>query len=363
MNKSKILLGLSVVCLLVSVSCEKNQPDRSPVSTNSINDKPSDTKKLTQRLIINVPNMMMVNSSVSATVTSSEGQVAGAISCSIQNGTGSAMVSSDKTITATKIGTVTLTVSSAGDARYYAATASKVITIVARRDGRSSQPITGELVQPLITGVKKQKQTLEVIAVPKWVKVDQTEGIEVRSSHPSAKITYSIIGGAEFATINENTGKISGRKGPGKVTVKAMAAGDDQHEEAFVTQDVTIVMDLSKATTGFDVINNGFLGQWFNGDDPNIRLNGSPLVGVGGYVVIVEKTGSTDNIVHSFFTTSDLSNLTAVGDVAKIKLLTTYKMAVFAIKSGETISFTNMRINEFINAHADKVIAVFYRYR
>lgn len=123
--KTKILLGLSALCLLVSVACKKKE---TPVD------------KKAQTLTIRTLATLEMKTTVAAEAISDAGTAGGTISYSIVPiagvGAGSATISTDKQsgsiINPVQEGTVILTASTAGNAQFESSSASITITIGAK---------------------------------------------------------------------------------------------------------------------------------------------------------------------------------------------------------------------------------------
>ena len=123
--KTKILLGLSALCLLVSVACKKKE---TPVD------------KKAQTLTIRTLATLEMKTTVAAEAISDANTAGGTISYSIAPtagvGAGSATISTDKQsgsiINPVQEGTVILTASTAGNAQFESSSASITITIGAK---------------------------------------------------------------------------------------------------------------------------------------------------------------------------------------------------------------------------------------
>ncbi|MFN8407225.1 MAG: hypothetical protein U0X71_07070, partial [Sphingobacteriaceae bacterium] len=171
-----------------------------------------------QTLTISSTNTLAVGqtlqASVTSTATSSSG---GTLSYSIVGGSGSATVSGTGLITGIESGTVTLMVTSSGDTNYLSTNISQVLTIMA-----GPQTLTISSTNTLAVG-----QTL------------QASVTSTATSSSGGTLSYSIVGGSGSATVNPNTGLITGIQ-VGTVTLTVNSTGDTNYASASVSQLVTV---------------------------------------------------------------------------------------------------------------------------
>lgn len=141
----------------------------------------------------------------------------GAIGFAITAGSGSATVDTNGIITGISVGTVTLTVTSAGDADYYSATTSQLITV-----GKGSQTLT--------------------VTSPNTIALDGAMTATVTTTATGGRggttFSYSIINGTGIATVDPSGHITAIQKGTFTLTVTS--AGDTDYNGATVSQLITI---------------------------------------------------------------------------------------------------------------------------
>ena len=161
-----------------------------------------------------VGGTLQVATSTTATVSSG-----GSLSFIITAGSGSASVDpSTGLITASGAGTVTLTANSAGDSNYNVASTSTVITITSGSQSLTLSSSSGSFSTSVGTSIT-------VIASS--------------SVAGGGAITYSVVGGSGSATVDQNTGLVTGIS-VGAVTLVASAATNVDYVGAATTTVLTI---------------------------------------------------------------------------------------------------------------------------
>ena len=153
---------------------------------------------------------------ISGTITAINGGV-GAIGFAITAGSGSATVDTNGIITGISVGTVTLTVTSAGDADYYSATTSQLITV-----GKGSQTLT----------VTSPNTIALYGAMTATVTTTATGG------RGGTTFSYSIINGTGIATVDPSGHITAIQKGTFTLTVTS--AGDTDYNGATTSQLITV---------------------------------------------------------------------------------------------------------------------------
>jgi hypothetical protein len=172
-----------------------------------------------QTLTITSANAMHVDGTLTATVvTTATGGRGGMITFSIAEVSGSAIVNPNTgLITAISAGTLSLTVSAAGDSDYYAASATQLITI-----GKSTPTltITSANVMPVFGSLTATVSTTATY--------DRGGAIE-----------FAIIGGSGSATVDATTGLITTLQ-MGTVILIATSLGDADYNMSSTSQLITI---------------------------------------------------------------------------------------------------------------------------
>ena len=174
--------------------------------------------KMTPTISITSADNMPINSTLTATITTNLPLGAGGYPVySIEAGTGLATVDSNTgVITSIAVGTVSLTVTIPGDANYYGASASQLITI--------------NMITPTLTIISDDE-----------VAVDSAITLTVSSTvMGGGDITYSLEGGSGSATLDANTGMLIGVH-VGTVTVTATSAGDTSYSPSSASKVITVV--------------------------------------------------------------------------------------------------------------------------
>ena len=175
--------------------------------------------QVSQTLTITSANMMHVDGTLTATVTTTAtGGRGGSITFAITAGSGSATVDMNTgLITAISSGTVNLIASAAGDSSYFASSTTQLITI-----GQNSQTLT--------------------ITSANAMHVDGTLTATVVTTATGGRggmITFSIAEVSGSAIVNPNTGLITAISA-GTLSLTVSAAGDSDYYAASATQLITI---------------------------------------------------------------------------------------------------------------------------
>ena len=205
----------------------------------------------------------LLNVSVNTTATGGRG---GAFSYIIQNGTGSAIVSPEGVITGISVGTVTLTVSAAGDNDYSPASIDQTITVM------------------------KATPTLTVTSSPA-ILVNTTLSTTVNSSATFGRggsLSYSIINGSGMATVDAN-GVISATQ-IGSITLMVSSSGDADYYPATITQDIMVV---SVALSNLSAVSEGHSLSVLLSLVPSTALLNTPIT-----IAINANSSSTANPAH-----------------------------------------------------------------
>ncbi len=208
-------IGAGTVTLTAGSEDDSNYYGTSTSQVLTIN-KTTPTLAITSSSTINVDDSLTVMLSTTADVSSG-----GTLSYSVVAGSGSATVNSNGLLTATGAGTVTLTVSSAGDTNYNGTNTSQLITI-----SKTSQTLT-------ITSANE-------LNVDATLMVDTATTADVSSG---GTLSYSIVAGSGSATVDSNTGLLTGVS-IGTVTVTVTSSGDTNYYGANISQLIT----MNKAT-------------------------------------------------------------------------------------------------------------------
>ena len=204
-------IGAGTVTLTAGSEDDSNYYGTSTSQVLTIN-KTTPTLAITSSSIINVDDSLTVMLSTTADVSSG-----GTLSYSVVAGSGSATVNSNGLLTATGAGTVTLTVSSAGDTNYNGTNTSQLITI------------------------SKTSQTLTITSANE-LNVDATLMVETATTadvSSGGTLSYSIVAGSGSATVDSNTGLLTGVS-IGTVTVTVTSSGDTNYYGANISQLITI---------------------------------------------------------------------------------------------------------------------------
>ena len=204
-------IGAGTVTLTAGSEDDSNYYGTSTSQVLTIN-KTTPTLAITSSSTINVDDSLTVMLSTTADVSSG-----GTLSYSVVAGSGSATVNSNGLLTATGAGTVTLTVSSAGDTNYNGTNTSQLITI-----SKTSQTLT-------ITSANE-------LNVDATLMVDTATTADVSSG---GTLSYSIVAGSGSATVDSNTGLLTGVS-IGTVTVTVTSSGDTNYYGANISQLITI---------------------------------------------------------------------------------------------------------------------------
>lgn len=141
--------------------------------------------------------------------------------------------------------------------------------------------------------VNKAAATLNWTSAPTEADVnDKVVTYIATSNHAESEITYSITGGADYATIDANTGVLTITKA-GTITVQALQAASTNYKEATLTQTTTLTGVKENEFTGNGDWNNP--ENWTNGvptdegGHPNVVISGdmtiSDAVSVGNLTI------------------------------------------------------------------------------
>ena len=147
----------------------------------------------------------------SITLTATKGGSSGAISYSVANGTGSAIIIGD-VLSLTGTGTVTVTAIVAPDNNY--------------NQGTTTQQVTIEKTVPIIS-----------FSIPSNGIVGTNLTLSINKGGSAGAVTYSIVGGTATATITANT---LAPTGPGTILIKASVAEDANFIGNEIIQALTI---------------------------------------------------------------------------------------------------------------------------
>jgi hypothetical protein len=208
----------------------------------------------------------------------------GAVTFSITAGSGSATVDTNTgLITTISAGSVTLTAMSAGDADYNPATANQLITI---QKATPTLTITSSNTLPVDDILTATVTTTATVS-------------------SGGAITFSITAGSGSATVNTNTGLITGIS-IGTVTLTASSAGDVNYYSATTSQLITI----GQATPTLTITSANSISV---GDSMTATVNTTATGGRGGAITfsITNGTGSASvNSTTGFITANSIGTVT-----------------------------------------------------
>ncbi len=173
---------------------------------------------ITPSLSIISSNMMNVDGALVIAVTTTASHDIGTLNYSMENGVGAAIVNQNGLINAFSAGTVTLTVTSAGNADYNPTSATQLITI-----GQNTPTLTVTSADSLSLG---DSLTVAVVTTATFGR--------------GGSMNFAITGGSGSATVDPNTGLLIGI-GAGTVTLVANSTGDNDYNAAIITQELTIL--------------------------------------------------------------------------------------------------------------------------
>ena len=167
-------------------------------------------------LTITSSNEMVVDDFLTVTVntTATNG---GTLTYHLTNGTGLAFVNPAGVITAIEAGTITITVNSAANSQYNAATVSQLITI---NKATPTLTITSPNTIPLFGSLTAAVST-------------------TATYRRGGAISFAVIGGSGSATVNATTGFITALQA-GTITLTATSLGDVDYNMASTSQLITI---------------------------------------------------------------------------------------------------------------------------
>ena len=271
-------VGAGTAILLVSSAGDASYNPASATQLLTVN-------MITPTLTITSSNQLNVDGSLSATVvTTATGGLGGAFSYSILGGSGSATVdSSSGLISGIGSGTVTLQVSSAGDASYNPASTSQVLTI--------------NMITPTLT-----------ISSGNMVNVGGSLSATVVTTATDGRggaITFVIFGGSGSATVDSNTGLINGISA-GTVTLTASSSGDTSYYPSSASQLIVI----SKNTPTLTISLSGTLQ--IGGASVTAIAHTTAMGGMGGLITYSITGGSGSATINS---TTGLINTISTGTI------------------------------------------------
>ncbi len=271
-------VGAGTAILLVSSAGDASYNPASATQLLTVN-------VITPTLTITSSNQLNVDGSLSATVvTTATGGLGGEFSYSILGGSGSATVdSSSGLISGIGSGTVTLQVSSAGDASYNPASTSQVLTI--------------NMITPTLT-----------ISSGNMVNVGGSLSATVVTTATDGRggaITFVIFGGSGSATVDSNTGLINGISA-GTVTLTASSSGDTSYYPSSASQLIVI----SKNTPTLTISLFGTLQ--IGGASVTAIAHTTAMGGMGGLITYSITGGSGSATINS---TTGLINTISAGTI------------------------------------------------
>jgi len=189
-------------------------------------------QKMNQSLTVTSASTLLVDGSLSVTVSRSvSNTLGGSLAYSVVAGSGSATVNSSGNLTGVSVGTVTLTVTAAGDSDYASASTTQLVTINKATPTLTITSTNSLNVDGALTATTTTSATLGRGGV----------------------ITYSMVAGSGSATVNSSTGLITGIS-VGTVTLTANSAGDADYNPAstsqlFIIDQVTPTLTITSANT------------------------------------------------------------------------------------------------------------------
>lgn len=244
--------------------------------------------------------------------TASGGSGTGSISYEILNGNDYASIDTDGTLHFTKAGTVTVKATKASDDKYNEISAEYTIEIK-----KASQ----------------NKLSFENEAPSDVTITDGTFSNAVSGGTGDGQITYEIVSGLDYASVDDVTSPVITLKKAGTITVKATKAADDRYEEESATYTITIKKAQQAALT-FAAINPEitYAPDWTY----TISVAGGSGTGALSYYILDNGNNVTEN---------DIASIDTVTGVVSKKGYKTGVVKIVAVKAAddsyEATSVTN----------------------
>ncbi len=295
--------------------------------------------KIVSAHVLSVDDILRVN----LTSTATQG-LGGAFHCAVTNGTGSAVVDPSRgLLKAISAGTVTLTITSAGDSDYNLGTASQQITIL---------PATPIL---MITSSTR-------------LAVDGTMTVTVRTTATGGRggaITFAITTEDGYAEVDSYTGVITGIT-VGAVTLTVTSAGDGDYNSATTSQRIMI----TRTTPILKIVSGNVLDV---DDSRRVNVISTATQGLGGafrYAVMGSGSATVDpdtgllTAIHAGIITL---TTTSAGDSDYYSATTSQKLTIrprtplLTITSGNTLQVHGtLAVTATTNARADQGGAIMF---
>ena len=244
--------------------------------------------------------------------TASGGSGTGSISYEILNGNDYASIDTDGTLHFTKAGTVTVKATKASDDKYNEINAQYTIEIK-----KASQ----------------NKLSFENEAPSDVTITDGTFSNAVSGGTGDGQITYEIVSGLDYASVDDVTLPVITLKKAGTITVKATKAADDRYEEESATYNLTIKKAQQAALT-FAAINPEitYAPDWTY----TVSVAGGSGTGALFYYILDNGNNVTEN---------DIASIDTVTGVVSKKGYKTGVVKIVAVKAAddsyEATSVTN----------------------
>ena len=244
--------------------------------------------------------------------TASGGSGTGSISYEILNGNDYASIDTDGTLHFTKAGTVTVKATKASDDKYNEINAQYTIEIK-----KASQ----------------NKLSFENEAPSDVTITDGTFSNAVSGGTGDGQITYEIVSGLDYASVDDVTLPVITLKKAGTITVKATKAADDRYEEESATYNLTIKKAQQAALT-FAAINPEitYAPDWTY----TVSVAGGSGTGALSYYILDNGNNVTEN---------DIASIDTVTGVVSKKGYKTGVVKIVAVKAAddsyEATSVTN----------------------
>lgn len=244
--------------------------------------------------------------------TASGGSGTGSISYEILNGNDYASIDTDGTLHFTKAGTVTVKATKASDDKYNEISAEYTIEIK-----KASQ----------------NKLSFENEAPSDVTITDGTFSNAVSGGTGDGQITYEIVSGLDYASVDDVTLPVITLKKAGTITVKATKAADDRYEEESATYNLTIKKAQQAALT-FVAINPEitYAPDWTY----TVSVAGGSGTGALSYYILDNGNNVTEN---------DIASIDIVTGVVSKKGYKTGVVKIVAVKAAddsyEATSVTN----------------------
>lgn len=244
--------------------------------------------------------------------TASGGSGTGSISYEILNGNDYASIDTDGTLHFIKAGTVTVKATKASDDKYNEISAEYTIEIK-----KASQ----------------NKLSFENEAPSDVTITDGTFSNAVSGGTGDGQITYEIVSGLDYASVDDVTLPVITLKKAGTITVKATKAADDRYEEESATYNLTIKKAQQAALT-FAAINPEitYAPDWTY----TVSVAGGSGTGALSYYILDNGNNVTEN---------DIASIDTVTGVVSKKGYKTGVVKIVAVKAAddsyEATSVTN----------------------